>query len=127
MENKMPNPADMQAMAGVKVLELGTTIAGPFCARLLADFGAEVIKVEPLDGDHTRKLTASGAGFFPTYNRNKKSIAVDLKSAEGRELVLKLIASAALWVAPSGSLSEMPLLALPKTTGRLSVLPMTTA
>jgi crotonobetainyl-CoA:carnitine CoA-transferase CaiB-like acyl-CoA transferase len=56
--------------------------------------GAEVIKVEPLDGDHTRKLVASGAGFFPTYNRNKKSIAVDLKSEEGRAAVLKLVASA---------------------------------
>jgi crotonobetainyl-CoA:carnitine CoA-transferase CaiB-like acyl-CoA transferase len=61
---------------------------------VLADLGAEVIKVEPLDGDHTRKLTASGAGFFPTYNRNKKSLAIDLKSGQGRELVMKLIASA---------------------------------
>jgi crotonobetainyl-CoA:carnitine CoA-transferase CaiB-like acyl-CoA transferase len=53
-----------------------------------------VIKVEPIDGDHTRKLTASGAGFFPTFNRNKKSIAVDLKSQEGREAVLRLIRTA---------------------------------
>jgi crotonobetainyl-CoA:carnitine CoA-transferase CaiB-like acyl-CoA transferase len=53
-----------------------------------------VIKVEPLDGDHTRQLVASGAGFFPTYNRNKKSVAIDLKSSQGREAVLKLIASA---------------------------------
>src|SRR3954469_22662272 len=67
---------------------------GPTCGLVLADMGAEVIKVEPLDGDHTRKLVASGAGFFPTYNRNKKSIAVDLKSERGREAVLKLIASA---------------------------------
>jgi crotonobetainyl-CoA:carnitine CoA-transferase CaiB-like acyl-CoA transferase len=56
--------------------------------------GAEVIKVEPTEGDHTRKLVASGAGFFPTYNRNKKSLAVDLKSSRGREAVLKLVASA---------------------------------
>jgi crotonobetainyl-CoA:carnitine CoA-transferase CaiB-like acyl-CoA transferase len=67
---------------------------GPTCGLVLADMGAEVIKVEPLDGDHTRKLVASGAGFFPTYNRNKKSFAVDLKSAAGREAVLKLVASA---------------------------------
>jgi crotonobetainyl-CoA:carnitine CoA-transferase CaiB-like acyl-CoA transferase len=53
-----------------------------------------VIKIEPLEGDHTRKLVASGAGFFPTYNRNKKSLAVDLKSPRGREAVLKLVASA---------------------------------
>jgi crotonobetainyl-CoA:carnitine CoA-transferase CaiB-like acyl-CoA transferase len=61
---------------------------------VLADLGAEVIKVEPLAGDHTRHLTASGAGFFPTFNRNKKSIAIDLKSNEGREIILKLIQSA---------------------------------
>jgi crotonobetainyl-CoA:carnitine CoA-transferase CaiB-like acyl-CoA transferase len=67
---------------------------GPTCGLVLADLGAEVIKVEPLDGDHTRKLVASGAGFFPTYNRNKKSFAVDLKAPQGREAVLKLIASA---------------------------------
>jgi crotonobetainyl-CoA:carnitine CoA-transferase CaiB-like acyl-CoA transferase len=67
---------------------------GPACGLVLADLGAEVIKVEPLDGDHTRKLVASGAGFFPTYNRNKKSLAIDLKSAQGREVVLRLIASA---------------------------------
>jgi crotonobetainyl-CoA:carnitine CoA-transferase CaiB-like acyl-CoA transferase len=67
---------------------------GPTCGLILGDMGAEVIKVEPLDGDHTRKLTASGAGFFPTYNRNKKSFAVDLKSPQGREAVMKLIASA---------------------------------
>jgi crotonobetainyl-CoA:carnitine CoA-transferase CaiB-like acyl-CoA transferase len=67
---------------------------GPTCGLVLADLGAEVIKVEPLDGDHTRKLVASGAGFFPTYNRNKKSFAVDLKAPQGREAVLKLVASA---------------------------------
>ena len=67
---------------------------GPSCGLVLADLGADVIKVEPLDGDHTRKLTASGAGFFPTFNRNKKSIAVDLKSAQGREVIAKLIGSA---------------------------------
>ena len=67
---------------------------GPTCGLVLADLGAEVIKIEPLDGDHTRHLPASGAGFFPTYNRNKKSLAVDLKSAAGREIVLKLMATA---------------------------------
>jgi len=62
---------------------------------VLADLGAEVIKVEPVpDGDNTRRLTGSGAGFFPTYNRNKKSLAVDLKSTAGREIVLRLIGTA---------------------------------
>lgn len=81
-------------LAGVRVVEFCHVVMGPTCGLVLADLGAEVIKVEPLDGDHTRKLVASGAGFFPTYNRNKKSIAVDLKSPQGHEAVLKLIASA---------------------------------
>lgn len=81
-------------LQGVRVAEFCHVVMGPTCGLVLADLGAEVIKVEPLDGDHTRKLVASGAGFFPTYNRNKKSLAVDLKSPAGREAVLKLIASA---------------------------------
>jgi crotonobetainyl-CoA:carnitine CoA-transferase CaiB-like acyl-CoA transferase len=81
-------------LAGIRVAEFCHVVMGPTCGLVLADLGAEVIKVEPLDGDHTRKLVASGAGFFPTYNRNKKSFAVDLKSAPGCEAVLKLIASA---------------------------------
>ena len=79
---------------GVRVLEFVHMVMGPTCGLVLADLGAEVIKIEPLDGDHTRHLPASGAGFFPTYNRNKKSLAVDLKSAAGREIVLKLLATA---------------------------------
>ena len=86
-ERKLP-------LAGVRVVEFCHVVMGPTCGLVLADLGAEVIKVEPLDGDHTRKLVASGAGFFPTYNRNKKSFAVDLKSPQGREAVLKLIAGA---------------------------------
>lgn len=81
-------------LAGIRVAEFCHVVMGPTCGLILADLGAEVIKVEPPDGDHTRKLVASGAGFFPTYNRNKKSLAVDLKSPQGREAVLKLIASA---------------------------------
>src|SRR3954462_12565096 len=81
-------------LAGVRVVEFCHVVMGPTCGLVLADLGAEVIKVEPLDGDHTRKLVASGAGFFPTYNRNKKSIAVDMKSAEGRTVVENLIVGA---------------------------------
>jgi crotonobetainyl-CoA:carnitine CoA-transferase CaiB-like acyl-CoA transferase len=81
-------------LEGIRVVEFVHVVMGPTCGLVLADLGAEVIKVEPLDGDHTRKLTASGAGFFPTYNRNKKSLAVDLKLDAGREIVLKLIDSA---------------------------------
>ena len=78
----------------IRVLEFAHMVMGPTCGLILADLGAEVIKIEPPDGDHTRKLTASGAGFFPTYNRNKKSFAVDLRSETGRALVLKLVATA---------------------------------
>ena len=81
-------------LEGIRVVEFVHVVMGPTCGLVLADLGADVIKVEPLDGDHTRKLTASGAGFFPTYNRNKKSLAVDLKLDAGREIVLKLIDSA---------------------------------
>jgi crotonobetainyl-CoA:carnitine CoA-transferase CaiB-like acyl-CoA transferase len=80
-------------LEGVRVAEFCHVVMGPTCGLVLADLGAEVVKVEPLDGDHTRKLVASGAGFFPTYNRNKKSFAVDLKSPRGREAVLKLVAA----------------------------------
>ncbi len=66
-------------------------VMGPSCGLVLADLGAEVIKVEPLEGDNTRRLEHAGAGFFPVFNRNKKSLAVDLKHPEGREIVLKLV------------------------------------
>lgn len=79
---------------GVRVVEFTHMVMGPTCGMVLADLGAEVIKVEPIGGDSTRKLLGSGAGFFPMFNRNKKSIAVDLQKPEGRELVLKLIDTA---------------------------------
>src|SRR5688572_29164499 len=87
---------DTQALPleGIRVLEFAHMVMGPTCGLVLGDLGAEVIKIEPLDGDHTRKLTASGAGFFPTYNRNKKSFAVDMKAERGREIVMKLVMTA---------------------------------
>ena len=69
-------------------------VMGPTCGMLLGDLGAEVIKVEPIDGDNTRRLLGSGAGFFPAFNRNKKSIALDLKQPGGVEAALRLIATA---------------------------------
>ena len=81
-------------LAGIRVVEFTHMVMGPTCGMVLADLGAEVIKVEPLTGDNTRKLLGSGAGFYPLFNRNKKSIALDLKSVEGREVVLRLIATA---------------------------------
>jgi crotonobetainyl-CoA:carnitine CoA-transferase CaiB-like acyl-CoA transferase len=68
-------------------------VMGPSCGLALADLGAEVIKVEPLEGDNTRRLRGAGVGFFPVFNRNKKSLAVDLKKKQGLDLVLKLISS----------------------------------
>ncbi|MEX2239835.1 MAG: CaiB/BaiF CoA-transferase family protein [Burkholderiales bacterium] len=69
-------------------------VMGPACGLVLADLGAEVIKVEPLEGDNTRRLMGAGAGFYPMFNRNKKSLALDLKKQEGRDIALKLICSA---------------------------------
>ena len=81
-------------LAGIKVVEFTHMVMGPTCGLILADLGAEVIKIEPLTGDNTRKLLGSGAGFFAMFNRNKKSLAVDVRDARGREIVLKLVAGA---------------------------------
>ena len=84
--------------AGLRVVEFTHMVMGPTCGMVLADLGAEVIKVEPIghgrEGDATRKLLGSGAGFFPMFNRNKKSLALDLQTPEGKEAVLRLIATA---------------------------------
>ncbi len=69
-------------------------VMGPTCGMVLADLGAEVIKVEPTGGDATRRLIGSGAGFFPMFNRNKRSLALDAKHPLGREIVLRLVAGA---------------------------------
>ena len=79
---------------GVRVIEFTHMVMGPTCGMVLADLGAEVIKIEPIAGDNTRKLLGSGAGFFPMFNRNKKSVALDLQTPEGKEAVLRLIATA---------------------------------
>jgi len=81
-------------LEGVRVVEFAHMVMGPSCGLVLADHGAEVIKVEPLAGDNTRRLEAAGAGFFPVFNRNKKSLAVDLSAPEGKEIARKLLASA---------------------------------
>jgi crotonobetainyl-CoA:carnitine CoA-transferase CaiB-like acyl-CoA transferase len=81
-------------LQGIRVVEFTHMVMGPTCGLVLADLGAEVIKVEPLAGDSTRKLLGSGAGFYPLFNRNKKSLALDLQSVRGREVALRLIATA---------------------------------
>ena len=89
-----PPPANALPYAGIRVVEFTHMVMGPTCGMILADMGAEVIKVEPIKGDSTRNLLGSGAGFFPTFNRNKKSLAVDMSDARGREVVLRLVAGA---------------------------------
>jgi crotonobetainyl-CoA:carnitine CoA-transferase CaiB-like acyl-CoA transferase len=81
-------------LKGCRVLELGSTAAGPFCARLLADFGAEVVKVEAPDGDPVRELgeTVDGKSLYAaSIFRNKKIVALDLRRPEGQQLLRKLI------------------------------------
>lgn len=81
-------------LAGLRVLEFSHTIMGPCAGLVLADLGAEVIKVEPAPGgDHTRRLPGFAAGFFATFNRNKRSLAIDLKQPEGRAALHRLVAS----------------------------------
>ena len=83
----MPRP-----LTGIRVVEFSHMVMGPTCGLILADLGADVVKVEPAPGgDKTRHLPGSGAGYFGTYNRNKRSISVNLKSTEGREFATQLI------------------------------------
>ncbi len=91
----IPNATDSQLpLAGIRVVEFTHMVMGPTCGMILADLGAEVIKVEPIAGDSTRRLLGSGSGFFAMFNRNKQSLAVDVKDPRGREIVLKLVAAA---------------------------------
>lgn len=88
----MPSPP--KPLAGLRVLDFGHTIMGPCAGLLFADLGADVVKIEPIDGDPTRRLPGFAAGFFATYNRNKRSIAIDLKSSAGQAVVYRLVKSA---------------------------------
>ena len=81
-------------LKGIRVVEFAHMVMGPACGLVLADLGADVIKVEPLEGDNTRRLHGAGAGFYPIFNRNKQSIALNLKHPEGMEVVLKLVDAA---------------------------------
>ena len=92
----MHTPSEQKPLplAGLRVVELGHTVMGPSCAVVLADLGADVIKVEPLEGERTRHVNGFGAGMFPLYNRNKRSLSVDLKSDAGKSIVLKLVTTA---------------------------------
>lgn len=78
-------------LAGLKVVEFTHMVMGPTVGMVLGDLGADVVKVEPIGGDNTRRLLGSGAGYFPMYSRNKRSLSVDLKSPEGKQVALDLI------------------------------------
>ncbi len=99
---QMSGANSMGALSDLRVVDLTQMLAGPFCTQILADHGAQVIKIEPLDGDGTRTtapfleddVLRDFGGYFQSVNRNKSSIAVDLKTAEGRAIVRKLIDSA---------------------------------
>ena len=93
MEPNASTPATLP-LAGIRVVEFTHMVMGPTCGMVLADLGAEVIKVEPIDGDRTRHLLGAGAGFFPMFNRNKKSIGIDLRSPRGLEVAIRLASSA---------------------------------
>jgi crotonobetainyl-CoA:carnitine CoA-transferase CaiB-like acyl-CoA transferase len=90
----MPEATPPQPLKGLRVVEFTHMVMGPTCGMVLGDLGAEVIKVEPPGGDNTRRLLGSGAGFYPLFNRNKKSIVLDLQDAAGREAALRLVATA---------------------------------
>ncbi|MEO1040408.1 MAG: CaiB/BaiF CoA-transferase family protein [Pseudomonadota bacterium] len=85
-------------LAGLRVVEFTHMVMGPAAGLILADLGADVIKVEPLGGDKTRRLAGAGAGYFAMYNRNKRSVCVDLKSAEGAAAIRSLIGRADVFV-----------------------------
>ncbi len=91
-----PLPGSQVApLRGLKVLEFTHTIMGPCAGLVLADLGAEVVKVEPAPGgDHTRRLPGFASGFFATFNRNKRSLALDLKRPEGQAVAQRLAAQA---------------------------------
>ncbi|MCY1672671.1 CaiB/BaiF CoA-transferase family protein [Novosphingobium sp. SL115] len=88
-QNNGPTP-----LAGIRVVEFTHMVMGPTVGHILAGLGAEVIRVEPIGGDSTRRLLGSGSGYFPMYNRGKQSICLDLKSAEGLAVARDLAASA---------------------------------
>jgi hypothetical protein len=84
----MPDRPLAAPLAGIKVLEFSHTVMGPSAGLIFAELGADVVKIEPApDGDHTRGLGGFGAGFFAAFNRNKRSLAVDLKRKEGQAVI----------------------------------------
>jgi crotonobetainyl-CoA:carnitine CoA-transferase CaiB-like acyl-CoA transferase len=89
-----PEAQAAQPLRGLRVVEFTHIVLGPACGLVLADLGAEVIRVEPVEGDYSRRLPGLGVGFHTLFNRNKKSIGLDLRTGEGLEAARRLVASA---------------------------------
>jgi len=83
-----------EPLKGIRVVELTHMVMGPVVGHILAGLGAEVVRIEPIGGDNTRRLKGSGAGYFPMYNRGKQSICLDLKDPQGLAVARELIARA---------------------------------
>jgi crotonobetainyl-CoA:carnitine CoA-transferase CaiB-like acyl-CoA transferase len=89
------SPPKATPLAGIRVLEFSHTVMGPTAGLVFAELGADVVKIEPApEGDRTRGLGGFGAGFFAAFNRNKRSLAVDLKRPEGRAVIRRLVPTA---------------------------------
>ena len=91
-EDTAARPGDIRPLAGLRVVEFSQMVMGPTCGLILADLGADVVKVEPPKGDRTRSFKGPAAGFFATYCRNKRSVAIDTASPEGQAVARRLIA-----------------------------------
>src|SRR3954469_11833781 len=95
------DPTKTGALAGLRVVDLTQVMAGPFCTMLLADFGADVIKIEPPNGDSTRTMPGAVGTDSPSFNavnRGKRSVVVNLKTKEGVEAVKTLARTADIFV-----------------------------
>ena len=89
----------MKPLEDIRVVDFTHVVAGPFCTMLLADLGAEVIKIEkPITGDAARNLPTLGPSLFLALNRNKKSLSVNLRTEEGKEIIYKIIKKADVFV-----------------------------
>jgi crotonobetainyl-CoA:carnitine CoA-transferase CaiB-like acyl-CoA transferase len=90
----MTTPTRPAPLAGIRIVEFTHMVMGPAVGAIMSELGAEVIRIEPVGGDATRALLGSGAGYFPMYNRGKKSICLDLKNPRGLEIARQLCSQA---------------------------------
>jgi len=98
----MAHPIDFGALAGLKVIDLSRVLGGPYCTQILGDHGAQIIKIEPPQGDEVRDwgppFHENDASYFVGVNRNKRSMGLDLSRAEGREVLLRMLENADLLI-----------------------------